>query len=452
MNFDGIVLINKKKNLTSFDYVAKLKRVFKTTKIGHTGTLDINATGLIVCLIGRACKLQDYFLNTNKEYIAELILGISTDSEDITGTILNKTENVDVDKELLYKTIKSFEGKYLQTPPMYSSKKVNGQKLLLLAKKGINIERKACEVYINDIEILNDEELNSYQNRYNMFDNEYEKIEKDNNVKKVYLKINCSKGTYIRTLCKDIGEKLNINSCMGQLFRTKTSGYNIEDALSIEEIENKINNDDYSFMKLALHLKEQQVVTFGKYETLHLGHQKIINKMIDVSKKNNLSTSVLIIDDGKQKFLSDEQRYSLLKYYGINNILYFPYNKWTMNYDGQYFVKEILINQMKSKTIIVGEDCSFGKGGKCKSNDLINIGSKYGVEVIIIKKMKLNEINDYYNNIGLTNNFTEEQKNIIKEMQNDNREISSSLINELKQNNNDDKIKLLLNRNFNNLN
>ena len=182
--YNGIINVYKESGFTSHDVVAKLRGILHQKKIGHTGTIDPEATGVLPVCLGNATRLCDMITDKSKEYRAVLLLGISTDTEDATGKILSR-KAVNVTAKDIEKTINSFVGKYNQVPPMYSALKVNGQKLCDLARKGVEIERKPREVFIYDIII--------------------EKID----IPEVTMTVKCSKGTYIRSLCRDIGEKLN---------------------------------------------------------------------------------------------------------------------------------------------------------------------------------------------------------------------------------------------------
>lgn len=229
---NGYILIDKDKDKTSFSVVNDLRKIFKTKKIGHTGTLDPMATGLLLFGIGKGTKAMSVLSSKKKEYIAVLTLGISTDTEDITGNIIEKCDYT-IDRDKIYEVFNSFLGSYLQTPPMYSAKKVKGQKLYDLARKGITIDRKPEKVTIYDIKIL------------------------DITNNKIRFIVSCSKGTYIRTLCKDIGARLNILSTMSELRRTKTDDFSIEDAITLDDLvkmsdenrDEKILPLDYVFKK-----------------------------------------------------------------------------------------------------------------------------------------------------------------------------------------------------------
>lgn len=208
---DGILNILKPPGMTSFDVVGYLRGLFKIKKIGHTGTLDPGAVGVLPVCIGKATKAIEFLMEKDKVYRAELTLGICTDTQDAMGKVI-KTSPVNVNKNQIESVIKAFEGEYLQIPPMYSALKINGKKLYELARKGVEVEREARKVNINFIEIIN--------------------IEKD----KVMFEAGCSKGTYIRTLCSDIGEKLGCGAHMSFLLRSSAGIFHIGDAFTLEEI------------------------------------------------------------------------------------------------------------------------------------------------------------------------------------------------------------------------
>jgi len=209
----GIINVYKEKGFTSHDVVAKLRGIVGQKKIGHTGTLDLDATGVLPVCLGKATKLCDLLTDKNKTYEAVLLLGKTTDTQDITGEVLEEKSTEALTEEKVREAIEGFIGDYEQIPPMYSALKVNGKKLYELAREGKVIERKARPVKILDIQIL------------------------EIDLPKVRMEVSCSKGTYIRTLCHDIGEKLGCGGCMESLIRTRVSTFRIEDAKTLDEIE-----------------------------------------------------------------------------------------------------------------------------------------------------------------------------------------------------------------------
>ena len=209
---NGIIVVNKEKGFTSHDVVAKMRRILNTKKIGHTGTLDPDATGVLPICIGKATRVCDMLINSDKEYVAEIKFGITTDTQDIFGNVLSE-RRVKLKKDEISSAIMSFEGEINQLPPMYSAVKIKGKKLYEYARSGIEVERKPRKVNIKKIDIL------------------------DINEDMAKVKILCSKGTYIRTLCSDIGEKLGCGACMASLVRTKSAGFEIENAVTLDELE-----------------------------------------------------------------------------------------------------------------------------------------------------------------------------------------------------------------------
>lgn len=213
---DGILLINKPQGFTSFDVVAVIRKLTKTKKVGHAGTLDPTATGVLPILIGKATKFQDLLLNKSKEYKASFKLGIETDTQDITGEILSESLVPNLKKEEIQNVLNFFKGKIEQTPPMYSAIKQNGQRLYNLARKGIEVSRKKRMIEIKNIELLD----------YSPETNE------------VSILVNCSKGTYIRTLVCDIGEKLGCKATLTSLLRTRSGPFWLKDCITLDQAKN----------------------------------------------------------------------------------------------------------------------------------------------------------------------------------------------------------------------
>lgn len=208
---DGIVIVDKPQGWTSQDVTARLRRVFGTRRIGHGGTLDPMATGVLPVFVGRATRAVEFFEHAEKTYETLLRLGITTDTEDMTGTVLTE-ENVSFTEEQLQETLAAFRGEILQIPPMYSALKVNGQKLCDLARKGKTVERQPRPITIHELTL----------------------VERGENT--LRLRVRCSKGTYIRTLCKDIGEKLGCGGCMESLRRVAAGEYTVDEAVPLQTL------------------------------------------------------------------------------------------------------------------------------------------------------------------------------------------------------------------------
>lgn len=209
---NGIINVYKEKGYTSFDVVAKLRGILRIKKIGHTGTLDPDAEGVLPVCVGNATRLCDMLTDKSKEYIAVMRLGTVTDTQDMTGRVLRQQE-VTCRETQVREAVLSFVGEYDQLPPMYSALKVNGQKLCDLARQGKEVERTPRRIHIHEIEIL--------------------KID----LPCVTMRVHCSKGTYIRTLCQDIGEKIGCGACMQSLVRTRVDRFTLKDAVKLSRIE-----------------------------------------------------------------------------------------------------------------------------------------------------------------------------------------------------------------------
>ena len=218
---NGIVNVYKEKGYTSHDVVAKLRGILKQKKIGHTGTLDPEAEGVLPVCLGKGTRLCDMLTDERKTYVAGLYLGITTDTQDMTGKVLEEKFVENITPEQAEEVIHSFLGDQMQVPPMYSALKVNGKKLYELAREGKEVERKARPVTFYQIRILEME------------------------LPRVQIEVSCSKGTYIRTLCHDIGQKLGCGGCMETLKRTRVGRFDIADSMTLDQI---AASEDRSFV------------------------------------------------------------------------------------------------------------------------------------------------------------------------------------------------------------
>ena len=226
----GVLIMNKPIGVTSHDIVNKIRRLFSTRRVGHTGTLDPMATGVLVVLIGRAAKASEYLAADKKRYRATLRLGLTTDTEDTTGTTLTTSEKLPSFEDLLA-VLPQFRGKIQQIPPMYSALKVGGKKLVDLARQGITVERQAREIEIFELEAFPSDTPTDHT-----------------------LEVACSGGTYIRTLCADIGQALGCGGVMASLERTETSGFSLAESHTLEELE-ALDND----ARIALLIPTEQL-------------------------------------------------------------------------------------------------------------------------------------------------------------------------------------------------
>ena len=254
---DGIIVINKEKGYTSHDVVAKLKKKLNVSKVGHTGTLDPNATGVLPILIGKGTKFSKYLINHDKIYEVELELGKKTDTADIEGKVIEE-KNVDFEfiSNNLENILKTFIGRQMQVPPMFSAIKKNGKKLYEYAREGKEIKIDAREIEIYNIELL------SYKNN------------------SVNFKVACSKGTYIRSLCEDIAEKLNTVRFMKNLKRIQVGKFNIEESVYIDDI-NLENIDNYLYTLEDLLNNVKKINLSQKQLKLFLNGVKLKNTLAD---------------------------------------------------------------------------------------------------------------------------------------------------------------------------
>lgn len=250
--YHGIINVYKEPGYTSHDVVARLRGILKQKKIGHTGTLDPAAEGVLPVCLGMGTRLCDMLADRTKTYEAVLLLGCSTDTQDTTGTILseNREKALALEHESVEEAILSFRGDYDQVPPMYSALKVDGKKLCDLARAGKEVERKARRVQILEISILNME------------------------LPRVSIRVTCSKGTYIRTLCDDIGRKLGVGGCMEHLLRTRVDRFAAEDSLKLDEIEAL---RDENSLESRIYTVEEALGTYPAVYTLPEGDKNLKN-------------------------------------------------------------------------------------------------------------------------------------------------------------------------------
>ena len=278
----GLVIVNKEEGITSQGVVNRIKRIFGVSKAGHTGTLDPMATGVLPVLIGRGVKASEFMLTSSKHYGATLLLGVTTDTEDVTGNILSECEVTASEEDVLY-AISRFVGEIMQTPPMYSALKIGGKKLCDLARRGETVERQARPVSVYSIKAER------------ISDKEY------------YLDVECSKGTYIRTLCADIGASLGCGGVMKTLTRLSASGYQISEAHTLTQLEDMSEDE----RKKCVYPVED---VFKKYELVvltaffarlaHAGQEIYLNKI----KKSFKSGDVVRIADSNGFFAVGEVR------------------------------------------------------------------------------------------------------------------------------------------------
>lgn len=257
---NGILLIDKDKGMTSHDVVNRVRRILGTRKVGHTGTLDPIATGLLPVLVGEGTKISNYIVADDKEYIATAAFGSEYTTYDITGDILSKTDNIPSDKDVI-KYIEGLKGKHTQKPPIYSAIKVNGKKLYEYARAGIEVEIPEREVEIFETEVLN--------------------IKSGD----VCFRVKCSTGTYIRSLIQSMGRDLSSYAAMSDLRRTKVGVFNIEDAISLENLE-KLSNEEIEERLISI---EEALSDMKKFIVPEYFYDRIKNGLQFRMKKTDLS-------------------------------------------------------------------------------------------------------------------------------------------------------------------
>ena len=271
---NGIILIDKPQGWTSHDVVGKLRGILHERRIGHSGTLDPLATGLLVVFIGRATRAVEFAEADRKEYVAGLRLGMNTDTQDITGRIISKETDIPDEPEVRI-AIERFRGELEQIPPMYSAVKIGGKKLYELARKGESIERKPRHITIFGLEITG------------RSDNDY------------ILDVVCSKGTYIRTLCHDIGAALGCGGCMSSLRRTKSGVFSVDNAYTIAEIQEAADRGEEEKLLLPI-------------DTLFAGYPKL---SVDADSEKKLKNGCIIntySPDGRFRVYSEDGEFLLL--------------------------------------------------------------------------------------------------------------------------------------------
>lgn len=308
---DGIILINKEKGCTSHDVVNKVKHIFNE-KVGHTGTLDPNATGLLPILVGKGTKLSAYLINHDKEYEVTLKLGIKTDTADSEGKVINeqKVDNSIMQSEKIVKVLDSFIGKQMQTPPIYSAIKINGKKLYEYARKNIEVEIEPRQIEIFSIQL---DEIN-----------EDEKI--------ICFTVKCSKGTYVRSLCEDIAERLGTIGYMKELNRVKVGIFDIKNSIKIEELDNNKDNEDFLKRNL-ISIEELFIKLYGENNTIFLSDGKLNLFLNGVKLKYSLKNGDYRIYNEKNEFIgigsiqNSQLKREIIAWKIWNNVIRYKYIK-----------------------------------------------------------------------------------------------------------------------------
>lgn len=407
--YNGFLNIYKEKGWTSMDVCAKLKGILGVRRIGHAGTLDPMAEGVLPVAVGRATKDVDKVGHEVKVYKAGMLLGAVTDTEDITGKLLsifgqdfcksdeilqseskddnaansnadfaNSSSGVKAITEQAYaiekngrkapdeatvkEAILSFIGEYDQLTPKYSARKVNGKKLYEYARAGVEVERKRKHVHIYDISI--------------------ESIE----LPHVVFTVKCSQGTYIRTLCHDIGEKLQCGACMESLVREQVGRFKIDDSIKLSKVE---EFRDKGSLDASFTIEAPTAISIGKFDGTHVGHQTLLKDLKRLADKKGLRTCVIIFKFGKETVLSDLDRKMKMAELGIDYSIELEFTDEIKNTTAEDFLKNILIDKYNMKAIVAGDDVSFGKGRAGNAEFLKAHADEYSYEVKLIEKVTI---------------------------------------------------------------
>ena len=464
---NGILNIYKEKGFTSHNVVAKLRGITKQKKIGHTGTLDPDAEGVLPVCLGRATKVCALLTEKDKIYETTLLLGKTTDTQDISGTVLKERDTKGLTEQDVRKCIDSYVGTYDQLPPMYSALKVNGKKLYELARAGVEVERKRRRVTVYEIEVT------------------------EVRLPRIQMRVHCSKGTYIRTLCHDIGESLGCGGCMETLLRTKVSCFSLEDSLRLSEIE-RLSAEETGrgsasggralfseYPKLTLRkgkeakayngnpfgqeelmedpggiqdgepvriydvqgqfvgifrcrMKGQQngvdvreemmygisrrkdvfdagveedgqktdmqyiteiesyqsekrsAVTLGKFDGLHRGHQKLIERVRDHASDETVSI-VCSFDMGKDMLLTETEKRKRLEP-ETDVLIFTSFHERIRQMEPETFIKEVLVERLQAAYVVVGTDFCFGHEKRGNVEMLRQYADVYGYRLEVVDK------------------------------------------------------------------
>ena len=391
----GIVNINKPIGKSSHFVVSVIRRITGIKKVGHTGTLDPLATGVLPICIGReATKLSQEIMDGDKGYRATVQLGATTNTQDSEGEIINEFSTNGITKEKVQNVLEKLIGEITQIPPMYSAIKVNGQKLYNLARKGIEVERKPRKVTILSIELL----------------------DYDDNNKCFEIEVRCSKGTYIRTLCADIGEALGCGAYMKSLTRTKCGRFSVEDSITLEKFEELFNKGKTDFVLTSpneflnsdmktISLTEDDIpfksscVALGNFDGVHKGHAKVISRCVEISKEYNCKSivytfknhpNIILGKEHKSITVNSAKEMVISKNFRPDFLILQDIDESYLSLSPKEFVLEVLLNKLHAKCVVVGEHYTFGKNGSGNTELLKELCKEYNIKVEILPLLEEN--------------------------------------------------------------
>lgn len=400
--YNGFLNIYKEAGYTSMDVCARLRGILHMRKIGHAGTLDPMAEGVLPVALGRATKDVERIGDGTKTYKASMLLGVVTDTQDITGQMLQdvfgvwktagkqaapEQENSALsetaglpleaaaqekeisEKKAIYpseeeirKALLSFVGSYEQLTPMYSARKVNGKKLYEYARAGKEVERKKKTVEILKLTV---DEISLPHVRFT---------------------VTCTKGTYIRTLCHDAGERLGCGACMESLLRTRVGDFSIENALRLSEVEEA---RDRGGVDALLSIRTGTAVAIGKFDGSHIGHQKLFCELKKLAQEKRLKTCVLILNNGQKLLESRGRRREEILSFGIDYVIELPFTEELKHMPAEEFLQKILVDKLSMRAMVAGEDVSFGFQKAGNAAFLKALAPKYGYVLKLIPKLHI---------------------------------------------------------------
>lgn len=360
-HFTGFLNIYKEKGMSSMAACARVRRILDVQKAGHAGTLDPMAEGVLPVALGRACKSADDAAEGRKTYRAGMLLGVVTDTQDITGTVLAESKGPFPSEERIREVLQSFVGEYDQLTPMYSARQVDGKRLYELAREGLTVERKSKKVDILDICV--------------------EKID----LPHVVFLVTCTKGTYVRTLCHDAGEILGCGACMESLVRTAVGKFDISDALSFRDVEEL---RDKGLIDKTLRVITPTAVAIGKFDGAHLGHRKLFRELRKAAEKHHLRSLVLILNVPGKSISDRRRKKEQILSMGIDYCIEYELDKDLMNMSAEDFLTNVLIGRLAMRFLVASKDVAFGKDRTGNAQFLLENAAKYGFTFKLIDKLR----------------------------------------------------------------
>ena len=360
--YNGFINIYKESGWTSMDVCAKLRGILGMRKIGHAGTLDPMAEGVLPVALGKGTKDVDRIGDGTKTYIAGMLIGTVTDTQDITGTIISKNDDLRPSDEEIIKACNSFIGEYEQLTPMYSARKVNGKKLYEYARAGKEVERKRKKIEILDLTV--------------------DSVEYPH----VKMTVKCTKGTYIRTLCNDIGEKLGTGACMESLLRTQVGDFKLENAVKLDEVEKFRNQNRVNEL---ISVKAPTAVAIGKFDGNHIGHKLIIKELVKTAQENKYKALVILFDMNKSFITGREEQKAELYSHGVDYVIELPFSEEIRTMSAKDFLEKILIEKLNMKVMVAGSDVSFGFNKQGNAEFLFNNARRLSYSLKIIEKINI---------------------------------------------------------------